>query len=204
MDSTNIDIELRTADLFEGSELEYRDAAGSDPSRLVGLIPFNSLSADLGGFRERLAPGVFTRSLTSNADVRALVNHDPALLLGRTASGTLRLAEEQRGLRVVLDLPNTSYAADLRELVRRRDISGLSFGFKVGENGQRFIQHGGATVRELTNVDLREVSIVAQPAYPDTSLAIRSAAIDPAVRAILEKSSDPSMANRIRQLRIVS
>src|SRR5713226_411375 len=90
---------------------------------------FNRLSEDLGGFHERLAPGVFTRGIAQ--DVRALVNHDPTLVLGRTKSGTLKLAQDLVGLRFKVDLPATSYARDLAIVVKRGDVNQCSFSFVV-------------------------------------------------------------------------
>ncbi|HEY0008098.1 MAG TPA: HK97 family phage prohead protease, partial [Tepidisphaeraceae bacterium] len=110
-------IETRDVQLFAAADkLELRAGEGDSPSVLLGYAAvFNSDSEDLGGFVERLLPGSFADSLTDGSDIRALVGHDDAKLLGRSSSGTLRLAEDERGLRVEIDLPNVSYANDLRE-----------------------------------------------------------------------------------------
>jgi hypothetical protein len=179
-------LELRHLSLFPDQQQELRIGEGEMPNRFVGLIPFLTTSVDLGGFKERLTPSAFTTTVKGGGDVRALVDHDPAKLLGRTANNTLRVIETPAGLAVEIDIPATSYANDLRELVRRRDIRGLSFGFRCREGGQRFIKEGGTTIRELTDIDLREVSIVSTPAYQDTSVAIRSAQIDPAISELLK------------------
>ena len=90
---------------------------------------FSSLSQDLGGFREQIMPGAFTTSLANQPDVRALFNHDPNLVLGRTKAGTLELAEDGTGLQWSATLPDTTVARDLAISVERGDIDQCSFGF---------------------------------------------------------------------------
>jgi HK97 family phage prohead protease len=85
---------------------------------------YNVESDDLGGFREKIVPGAFAGVL--DADVRALLNHNPNEVLGRTKSGTLRLFDEQRGLRFEVDLPDSPIGENVREAVRRKDIDGAS------------------------------------------------------------------------------
>ncbi len=168
--------ETLEARLLEVQDLEFRAAQGEQPARFVGLIPYNSLSGDLGGFKERILPGAFKRSLTNGQDIRALMDHDSTKLLGRVSAKTLRLAEDDKGLRYEIDLPDTSYARDAAALVARGDLKGASFGFKVPAGGQRFTKEGGQTIRELSNIDLREVTITSIPAYGSTSLSLR---VDP-------------------------
>jgi HK97 family phage prohead protease len=179
-------LETRDLTLFGIDPSELRFGEEETPNRFVGLIPFGTLSVDLGGFKERIAPSAFTTTIKGGSDVRALVDHDPSKLLGRSSNSTLRVLETAAGLAVEIDVPNTSYANDLCELVKRRDVRGLSFGFKVREGGQRFVKEGGLTIRELTDIDLREVSVVSSPAYHDTTVSIRSAEIDAAIAALLK------------------
>jgi HK97 family phage prohead protease len=154
---------------------EIRIEGGDDsPGILSGYAAtFNDLSLDLGGFREFLRPGAFTRTLAEN-DIRALYNHDTSAVLGRTKSGTLRLVENDRGLSFQLDLPNTQLARDLMESVRRGDIDGCSFGFQVRQDQWNDVE--GTPTRELIDLDLHEISIVAYPAYPSTEVALRGLA----------------------------
>lgn len=194
-------LETRFVSLFgtaDGTELRLSEGTGEQPHRFVGLIPFNSLSVDLGGFKERLMPTAFRSTLAGGADIRALVDHNAEKLLGRTSSATLRVAETDKGLAVEIDVPQTSYGNDLRELVRRKDVRGLSFGFRVRQNGQRFTKEGGQTIRELTDIDLREVSVVSTPAYADTTLALRSAVIDPDVAKEIARPNWSRCATRLR------
>lgn len=134
---------------------------------------FNNLSHDLGGFRETIAPGAFSRSLRSNADVMALSEHNAHKgILGRTKSGTLRLNEDKVGLRFECDLPDTQLGRDIAESVGRGDLDSCSFGFVAKD--QSWDRSTGEAIRSLIDLDIFDVSIVANPAYPNTSVALRS------------------------------
>jgi HK97 family phage prohead protease len=122
-------------------------------------------------------PRAFKASLNRGNDVRALVDHDSSKLLGRTSNKTLRLEEDAKGLRVEIDMPDTSYARDLLASVKRGDIRGMSFGFIVPKGGDRFASEGGKTIRELRNIDLHETTVTSIPAYGATSITVR---VDPA------------------------
>lgn len=131
---------------------------------------FMSLSEDLGGFREQIAPGAFGEM----GDVRALFNHDPNYVLGRTAAGTLSLKTDEEGLSFHIDGPDTAWARDLRESVNRGDISQCSFAFETIED--KWERMGdGSEIRTLLKVRLYDISIVTYPAYEATSVAARSA-----------------------------
>lgn len=132
---------------------------------------FNS-EANIGGaFREVITPGAFAESLKS-ADVRALVDHDSGRVIGRSKAGTLRLKEDERGLSVEIDLPDTSDGRDIGELVSRGDIDGMSFGFRVTHD--EWDETVEPMIRTIHAIELHEVSAVTWPAYADTSLAMRS------------------------------
>lgn len=128
--------------------------------------------ADVAGqWRETIARGAFSRSLRTD-DVLALFGHDSRRLLGRTASGTLRLSEDARGLAMEIDLPDTSDGRDVRALIARGDISGMSFGFEAVHDDWDF--SSDPPRRTLIDLNLIEVSIVSVPAYSGTSIALRS------------------------------
>jgi len=154
-------------------EVETRD--DSEGMRLVGhAAVFDSESLDLGGFREVIRRGAFQKSLDEN-DIRAFHNHNSDMVIGRTRAGTLRLSEDNEGLRAEIDLPDTSFARDLMISVQRGDITGMSFGFMVRQGGQNiFEREDGSLLRELTDIDLIEVSSTPIPAYPATDIAQRS------------------------------
>lgn len=145
--------------------------AGDTVQTVAGYAAvFNSVT-DIGGyFREQIAPGAFDAALS--ADIRALFNHDTAHVLGRSTAGTLRLASDERGLAVEIDMPDTSTARDLVTSMKRGDISGMSFGFAVTK--QSWDESGDTPLRTIEAVDLFEVSIVTFPAYADTEVAVRS------------------------------
>ena len=144
--------------------------------KIIGYAAKYDLSSeDLGGFREYVRPGAFQRSLDSAPDVRALIDHNPSLILGRTVSGTLRLESDAIGLKVIIDPPDTQYAADLMAVMSRGDVSQRSFAFTTSEDSWDLVD--GQRVRSLLAVELHDVSVVTYPAYPDTTVAVRSLSI---------------------------
>ena len=127
---------------------------------------YNSDSEWMGGFYEQIAKGAFDDVMDN--DTRAYFNHDENLLLGRVSSGTLRLSSDERGLYYEVDLPNTSYAKDLVELMKRGDVNQSSFAFLIDRD--RWEERDGKTYRIIEKVSrLLDVSPVAQPAYPDAT-----------------------------------
>lgn len=151
--------------------LEVR-AAGR---KLEGYAATFGAEARIGSFRETIARGAFAASLANGGDKLALVDHDPGRVLARTRSGTLRLAEDDRGLRFSLDVPETQAGNDVLALAQRGDVGGMSFGFIVQKGGEAW----NGDRRELRGVDLREISVVlAWPAYPDTTIAVRNRPLD--------------------------
>lgn len=134
--------------------------------------------AEIRGGYEAIHPNAFDEALkTSN--VRALINHDPSKLLGTTDAGTLKLGVDPTGLEFRVELPDTSYANDLRELVGRGDVTGMSFGFTPGES-TRTAAADGRQLRTWTSVGrLLDVSVVTYPAYEGTDVALRMLTLGP-------------------------
>lgn len=147
-------------------------AADGGPRKLSGYAAvFDQLSDDLGGFRELIAPGAFSRALQDGADVRALIDHESSKIIGRSKSGTLRMQETSIGLAVEIDLPDTQIARDLSTMVDRGDVSQMSFGFYT--RNDQWSKIADKWVRTLLDVDLFDVSVVTFPAYPQTEVALR-------------------------------
>jgi len=137
---------------------------------------FNSLSENLGGFREILMPGCFKKAL-GVSDIRGLFNHNPDKILGRTAAGTLRVFEDEKGLRFEIDPDmEISYVKDLQISMRRGDVNQCSFGFRVAADGDHWKEDSdGLWIRTIHQVEqLYDVSPVTYPAYTSTSCAVRS------------------------------
>lgn len=134
---------------------------------------FNSETV-LGDFVEVIRQGAFAKSLAAGSNIRALYHHQGDALLGTTRGGTLQLREDAKGLAFTLALPDTTHGRDLAVLIDRGDIAGCSFGFRVADGGDRWEQRGAQLVRELLTVDLHEITLTHDPAYQDTSVALRS------------------------------
>lgn len=151
--------------------VEVRAADGAAPVITGYAAVFNSLSEDLG-FREMLMPGAFDRAMSEGHDVRALVNHDPNQILGRTKSGTLKLSVDEKGLRAEITPPDTQIARDALTSIKRGDMDGMSFAFRTITDEWRM--QDGEEIRQLTDLELVDVSVVAFPAYAATSVSARA------------------------------
>lgn len=159
------EIEKRSGELG----VEVREADGK--RTLVGYAAVWNSDTTIGDyFIERIAPGAFSKAL--RGDILALYDHDMGRVLGRTKSKTLRLSEDNHGLKVEIDVPDTSDGNDLWTLVARGDVSGMSFAFRATK--QEWDESGDMPKRTVTEAELYEVTATANPAYPDTTLAARS------------------------------
>jgi HK97 family phage prohead protease len=125
-------------------------------------------------FREIVRPGAFRESIANRSAVFALFQHDESAVLGSLQNGTLRLSEDTRGLRYEIDPPDTQAGRDVVELIRRGDVRGSSFGFKVRAGGQTLKRDGGQFIRELRSLELLDVSPVLVGAYPAAEVSLRS------------------------------
>ena len=176
--------------------VELREHEGGGSTAIGYASVFESTSQNLGGFVERVAPGAFKKTL-QEADVRALFNHDQNQLLGRVSSGTLRLAEDDKGLRYEVDLPNTQLGRDLTELLRRGDITGSSFGFRTIEDDWSETREG-YPMRTLRQVALVDVSPVVYPAYLAAEASLRSLASSRGLD--IDDVLEASEANNLKEL----
>ena len=153
---------------------------------------YNSDSEWMGGFYEQIERGAFDDVM--NDDVRAYFNHDENLLLGRVSSGTLRIGTDARGLFYEVDLPNTTYANDLAELMKRGDVNQSSFAFLI--DADRWEQRDGKTYRIIEKVSrLLDVSPVAQPAYPDATSELKKRDLETETKEETETAATENVAS---------
>lgn len=149
-----------------------------DSNKVEGYAAkFNELSTPLGNFREVIEPGAFKRSLENGDEIHCLWEHDPRYVLGCRSAGTLELVEDSIGLKIRCELPDTSYAQDLKKGLARGDIKGMSFGFLTPPGGDRWDaprSSDGLKTRVLKDVSIKECTITCRPVYPQTEVALRS------------------------------
>ncbi len=174
-----------------GLRIEKRAVGEKTISTVVGhAAVFNQLSDDLGGFRERIKKGAFKRSLGEDGSVVANIEHASGLAtLGRTPD-TLRIREDRVGLLTEIDLPNTTAGVDVAELIETKRLKGMSFKFRT--IADKWNIEDGEEVRTLEDVDLLDVTITAEPAYPQTDVAMRS------LEAAKRESGDQVKADLVR------
>lgn len=157
-------------------ELRSSDASAGQVPTIYGYAAvFNTRSAPIGGlFVEEIMPGAFDGVLGD--DVRALFNHDPNFVLGRTRSNTLQLTVDSRGLAYTITPPDTQTVRDMvLAPMARGDINGSSFGFRVAPDGDEWRQEGDLVVRTIHKFQtLFDVSPVTYPAYDESLSAQRS------------------------------
>ncbi|PTD19909.1 HK97 family phage prohead protease [Sphingomonas fennica] len=160
-------METETRTLSRSPELR---ATGTGRMLTGYAAVFNS-PADIGGaWIETIERGAFTRAL--EGDIVAIIGHDRNRVIGRTGAGTLRLSEDGKGLRFEIDLPDTTDGRDVAVSVERGDIGGMSFGFSVTR--QQWDRTTEPPQRTIQQVELYEITVTAFPAYPDTSVGLRS------------------------------
>jgi HK97 family phage prohead protease len=157
---------------FEIEEVEVRTEEDKPPVITGYAARFDKLSVPLWGFREKIARGAFAKSLREET-IKALWNHNSDMVLGSTKNSTLRLWEDDKGLRFELELPDTSWGRDAQESIRRGDVDGVSFGFETRKD-QWEGEDDKNVVRTLLDVRLIEISPTPFPAYPQTKVSSRS------------------------------
>lgn len=160
---------------FEDGDFEIREEG--DGLTFSGYASvFNSPSEDLGGFREFIAPGAFTRSINSAANgkrtIKMFLNHNQDIVLASTRAKTLNLMEDEVGLKAVARLPDNDTGRYVADALQRRDIDSMSFGFNVEPKGDSW--NDDRSERTIHAIRLWEVSpVTGWPAYPATSASVR-------------------------------
>ena len=160
--------EFRTYDITE-LNVVTRD---EDSDKIVGHAAVFNQIGDGGWFREQVAPGAFRDSI-KNDDIRALINHDRNMLLGRNTAGTLELSEDDKGLLVSIIPPDTQYARDLKVSIGRGDMSGMSIGFEIQKESREEGEDGELDLFTIERAKLWEVSPVTFPFYEQTDVSLR-------------------------------
>lgn len=198
-----------TRALFQIEDVEIRETDGKNTITGYAAV-FEKLSVPIHDwFREKIRKGAFKDSLQNN-NVRALWNHNPDFVLGSSKTNTLRLKETDKGLRFELDAPDTQAGRDAIVVIKRGDVDGMSFGFRVRK--QEWDEKDPKNIiRTLIDVDLREISPTAFPAYLDTKVKVRTVKEDfeehqaenQAIDTERNNSELQLMNNRIREHELI-
>ena len=177
----------------EKNTIVGRAIAYNSPSK-----PLKTLNGD--SFVEIILPSALDATLSDPAnDILAFREHDAAMLLGRRSANTITLENRTDGLYVTISVPDTSYGEDLLELAKRGDIKGFSFGFSNAK--AKNYKKDGVNYREISQLDLKEVSVVAMPAYNETTLGLRAEDFADANKDKENESAKNEAANKAAELR---
>lgn len=181
---------------------EFQTREDGEDLKIEGhFAVFNSIYDIGAGMSEEVAPGAFSETLSG--DIRALVNHDTTLVLGRTSAHTLELREDTRGLWGSISInPNDTDAMNLYQRVKRGDVSQCSFGFDILEEDTE-IRENGDVHWTIKKVRLYEVSCCTFPAYESTNISARSEERD----RLLERKAEAwrtKMKERIKDVKSIT
>jgi HK97 family phage prohead protease len=176
-------IERRTLTI-DAANIELRSKDKGLPDIVGYSSVFNVLSDDLGGFREKVLPGAFTRTLEHRGrgegsdPIKAFHNHNPDIVIGSTGAHpepTLRFEVDEYGLSHTISPPDNEWGRPIVDAVERGDIEGQSIGFRVPQDGAVWTSEDGGDVREVSQIILMETSTVSGwPAFPQTEVGLRS------------------------------
>lgn len=186
--------------LLTGLKVEKREDGEDYIPMITGYAAVFDSETVIGGgewgFREKISKGAFSEAIKTS-DVRALFNHEEDHVLGRLKAGTLRLMEDERGLKVEIDPPDTQDARDLIKKMQRGDIDQMSFAFTMQGGVQTWDETGDMPLRTIEKIgELWDVSVVTYPAYLDTEAAARSLA---AVRKERQRQNFNNAAARLKR-----
>ena len=198
----NVEIrkKARETRIFQFEKLNVEERADGMGPKITGYAAvFDKWSEDLGGFKEKIRAGAFKKAI-GKSDVRGLFNHDSNYVLGRQSNGTLTIKEDKNGLWMEIDPPDTQIIRDLvLAPIKRGDIKEQSFAFVMANGGDEWKNlHGEKpdepATRTIIEVDeLFDVSPVTYPAYPDTSVALRS--MDKAKEIVFKPATEADILN---------
>lgn len=174
--------------------VEFRDADDAGGKRAVGYAAVFNRETEIGSwFREKIAPGAFANAV-KDGDIRCLFNHDASQLLGRNKAGTLRLTEDDKGLRYECDLPDTQAGRDVSVSLERGDVDGSSFGFRAVR--EEWDETQDPPLRTVLEAELYDVGPVTFPAYEDSEASVRDAltALEGAKRDRTQRNANQARA----------
>lgn len=163
-------MEIRYAAYDTGRKKTIHRASDAADSLTGVAIVFNSLSVDLGGFMERIAPSAVDRTFAEGIDVIQLAHHNSEQPLARLSRGTLRIQKTTRGLENSFDPIDTTDGENMRKNVNAGNVSSQSFGFTVMPEGDDWLMEGDDIVRTVRDARIFELSAVVWPAYRSTSI----------------------------------
>ena len=170
-------IEIRQIEVRQVAELRALDPN----SRKIGgtAIVFNSLSQDLGGFKEIIKPEAITQELIDNSDIVMLFNHNQdsgVLARSKNGKGSLKIILTSTGVDFEFDAKKTALGDEVLESVRQGDLSACSFAFRIAQCGDSWLKNSDDSyLRTINNIELlKDLSIVVDPAYSATSIDMRS------------------------------
>lgn len=163
-------MEYRT---FKADALSIEKRGENGAQKIVGHAAVFDVIGEGGWFREKVAPGAFANTIKQD-DVRALFNHDPNYVLGRNTAGTLRMLEDEKGLWIEIDPPDTQFARDLATSISRGDITQMSFGFEILKEERVSGEGKEQDLFILNEVRLWDVSPVTFPFYKQTDVSVNS------------------------------
>ena len=165
---------IESRDFF--GAIEYKTDSEGKGKKLKGYSARFGEITDLYWFDEEIMPGAFLNAIKDD-DVRALIDHNPSLIIGRNKANTLELLEDNIGLFAIIDPPDTTAGKDIITSVERGDVTGQSFSFRVNEenwiSGKKRGE-GKNDLRQIKDVMLRDVSIVTYPQYKTTDISYRN------------------------------
>lgn len=165
----------------------FATEATVEGNTLSGVAHAFGQRAKVGSGYVEFAPTAFTKALRKS-DVRAFLNHNTDLLLGREKSGTVRLSAQQDGLHYAIDLPDTTYAADLKALIVRGDLTEMSFGILPGAVKLLRAEDGRQVQYHTEVAELFDISPTAMPAFGGTSIALHSSRNTESTRSQLTRA----------------
>ncbi len=154
------------------TSLEIRETDSGAKVLHGTAVVFDSLSQDLGGFREKVSPSALDWTL-ENIPLTLLHGHNSLYVLGSQEGRTLDINVSKAGLEFECEPPDTQWARDLIKSIERRDVNGCSFGFNIMENGAQWTEEDNEQICTLTRIAMPEISITPLPAYTATNAEVR-------------------------------